>query len=48
MNVLLKSADPMGGDKYDENEAMNRRVETIETRQHGQIFARCVGDPSTL
>ena len=33
VNVLLKSADPMGGDKYDENEAMNRRVETIETRR---------------
>eukprot|EP00927_Polykrikos_kofoidii_P017135 TRINITY_DN17776_c1_g1_i1.p1 TRINITY_DN17776_c1_g1~~TRINITY_DN17776_c1_g1_i1.p1 ORF type:complete len:1160 (-),score=176.85 TRINITY_DN17776_c1_g1_i1:286-3390(-) len=38
--------DPMADDCEDEDAALNRRTIWIETRCFGDVFARCVGDPS--
>ena len=36
--------DPMLNDEYDDNDDLMRRTEHIETRDHGTLHARCVGD----
>eukprot|EP01063_Lacrimia_lanifica_P034469 TRINITY_DN6378_c0_g3_i2.p1 TRINITY_DN6378_c0_g3~~TRINITY_DN6378_c0_g3_i2.p1 ORF type:complete len:978 (+),score=201.30 TRINITY_DN6378_c0_g3_i2:57-2990(+) len=44
-------ADPLAGDVRDPNKALDRRCEWIETKCHGDVFARCVGrakDPLIL
>uniref|UniRef100_A0A7S4SS63 Kinesin-like protein n=1 Tax=Alexandrium monilatum TaxID=311494 RepID=A0A7S4SS63_9DINO len=38
--------DPMLGDHDDEDAQLNRRAIWIETREFGDVFARCVGDPA--
>eukprot|EP00928_Gymnodinium_smaydae_P029107 TRINITY_DN22014_c0_g1_i1.p1 TRINITY_DN22014_c0_g1~~TRINITY_DN22014_c0_g1_i1.p1 ORF type:complete len:1108 (+),score=144.32 TRINITY_DN22014_c0_g1_i1:47-3370(+) len=38
--------DPMRNDHEDEDATLNRRAIWIETREFGDVFARCVGDPS--
>ena len=38
--------DPMHGDWEDEDTVLNRQAVWIETRGFGDVFARCVGDPS--
>mgnify|MGYP002631608476 CR=1 FL=1 len=36
--------DPMADDEYDDDDELCRRTEFIETRDHGAIHARCLGD----
>lgn len=36
----------MEGDTFDQDELLNRRIEVIETKDHGSIFARIMGDPA--
>lgn len=38
--------DPMFDDYDDEDASLNRRAIWIETRGFGDVFARCIGDPS--
>jgi len=38
--------DPMIGDSEDADSVLNRRAIWIETREFGDVFARCVGDPA--
>ena len=38
--------DPLkGNDRFDEDALLHRRMEAIETKDHGRLLARCVGDP---
>ena len=41
-----EETDPMAGDVFDSDDALNRRTERIETVSFGSIYARCAGDPS--
>jgi len=36
--------DPMEGDEYDADDDLMRRTEHVETRDHGTLHARCLGD----
>ena len=38
--------DPMKGDVFDPDEALNCRVETIQTARHGTLLARVAGSPT--
>ena len=35
-----------GGDALDANTALHRRCDFIETSSHGELYARCAGDPA--
>ena len=41
-----KETDPMEGDVFDPDESLNRRIEIVETKDHGSVFVRVMGDPT--
>ncbi len=38
--------DVMTSDSFDSNSTLHRRCEIIETTGHGELYARCAGDPA--